>query len=161
MRVKALEIMPYYVKLYESEFIKFDPLSTMNIESTSTSTGESDTKTNAESSNSGESETQSKSYNSDFPQQMVTDEATGIYASSGVTTHGTGNTSGTGTEERTGNAKETNESTNTTKGYSGSAASLLTAYRATLLNIDIAVIREFEELFMQTWDTGDAYTGAY
>jgi len=45
-------------------------------------------------------------------------------------------------------------------GYQGIPANLLMAYRASLLNIDLMVIGDIEDCFMQVWDNGDEYSNA-
>lgn len=154
METKMGEIMPFFVKLYETELIEFDPLSTMDIESTSKQDNKSSSKGNQKSK--GDSSNESTSIHSTFPQQMIVND-NGQYADDRMQTNGSGDQSGEVDETR--DASETGNSTSRTKGYSGSASALLTAYRGTLLNIDMDVIRQLEELFMQVWDTGDSYTG--
>lgn len=155
MRRKMNEIMPYYNKLYVTELIKFDPLSTMNMETESTNEQESfgsGTSTSA-----GDSVNTSKAVASDYPQTSVINNETGNYATSGQDSLGESKTTGTGEETRSENATASGKSS--TKGYAGSAAALLTEYRSVLLNIDMMVISAVEELFMQVLGNGDNYTG--
>lgn len=154
---KMREIMPYYNKLYESELIAFDPLSTMDM--TSTSNSEQSGTSEGTGTSEGNNDTESTSYYSDYPQTSIVNNQTGNYAANGQNSKGTGNNSGSTSENRTDNA--TAESTANTKGYAGVASDLLTAYRGTLLNIDMLVIGQFEELFMQVFSSGDTFTGGY
>jgi hypothetical protein len=155
MRRKMNEIMPYYNKLYVTELIKFDPLSTMDMESESSN--EQESTGNGTSTSAGDSTSTSQAVASDYPQTRIENNGTGNFATTGQDSRGTSTTTGNGQETRTDNATATGKSS--TKGYAGSASALLTEYRSVLLNIDMMVISAVEELFMQVLGNGDSYTG--
>ena len=156
MRRKMNEIMPLYNKLYESEKIVFDPLSTVDMNTLSTL--ESKQSVSAESVSNNESETKSGSRTvaSETPQTMLSGNKD--YASSAADANSTTTTDGNGTDSTSSESDTENTSESVTKGYQGVASELLMRYRQSLLNIDVMVINELSELFMQVWDTGDSYT---
>jgi hypothetical protein len=147
MRRKMNEIMPYYNKLYESEKIIFDPLSTVDL--TTISVMNSDEHAEGDSTQSGNSGTRSVA--SETPQTMLQPNAD--YAASASDSN-SNNTASGNTSQDTTNDVDTNSNT---KGYQGVAADLLMRYREALLNIDVMIINELEELFMLLWDNGDEY----
>ena len=58
--------------------------------------------------------------------------------------------------ERSG--KVDTDSDSTTTGYQGLPSNLLMEFRRTILNIDLQILDELDELFMQVWGTNDNYT---
>lgn len=156
MRKKMNEIMPYYNKFYESLQIEFDPLKTIDL--STASTGDStQNSTNTGSANSEADNTgASRSVNSETPQTMLSGDAD--YATSAADSNSTSKT--TGTNSQTGTADSTDHSENNVavSGYQGVPSDLVVRYRDSIVNVDIMILGELEELFMQVWDTGDSYT---
>jgi hypothetical protein len=189
MRIKMNEIMPYYNKLYETELIKFDPLSTVDLKTVSAQAiktlgkaiteSEQNTTDDQEASTLGKSDTttttaaNSRQVNSDFPQQMLS--GNGDYATSAADGNSASTSTGGGQETGESTAKSTQKATgditqdsttdtdqtsnSATTGYQGSASALLTAYRSTILNIDPMVIADLDPLFMQIWSAGSTIPG--
>lgn len=157
LRRKMNEIMPYYNKMYESELIKFDPLATYDMNTIVAALGESNNTVSGQSATTSENLARAISASSDFPQTTLNDNDTGNFASSSTESKSDGSATSNANESSTTNAKTTDMTTNRVTGFSGSAADLLTRYRATLLNIDLAVIQDLQELFMSVWDNGDTY----
>lgn len=147
MRRKMNEIMPLYNKLYLSEQITFDPLSTVNLHTIATADG-TETSANTTVSN---NDSKSRSVNSTTPQTMLSGNAD--YATSAA------DASSNATSDATANATNTNDqkTDSTVSGYQGPAAELLMRYRASLLNIDLMILDELNELFMTVWDNGNEY----
>lgn len=172
LRRKMNEIMPYYKKLYETELIHFDPLQTVNIQesvdnsatSSGTNTVNSTTNGTNNSTNSSTTNSQSRAVSSETPQTRLAgdeDYATGATDSAGTSqVGGTSEGTTTGTEATEGTTGATSSGTmgRSLTGSQGVASDLLTRYRETILNIDMAVVNELRELFMSVWDTGDDYT---
>lgn len=156
VRRKMNEIMPYFNKLYASEQIAYDPLSTIDISTitnavslqTGTSSAESDAVTNATGA--------SRSVNSETPQSVL--NGSGDYATSMGDVNSTSDNTSTGTQTGTETANAENDSTSQTQGYQGVASDLIMRYRESLLNIDLMVLNELEELFMLVWDNDDSFT---
>jgi hypothetical protein len=155
MRRKMNEIMPYYNLMYLSTRITFDPLSTININTVTTG----DTTQSGTTSGTNDATTTatgaSRTVGSDTPQTMLSGD--GDYASSAADVNSassnTATATNTGTESNTINAG--NDSTTT--GYQGAVSDLIMRYRESLINVDLAVIDNLEECFMQIWDNGDSY----
>lgn len=145
---KLREVMPYYNKLYASEEIQFDPLSTMDY----TDDTESNNTVNGTSHSENNANAKSRAVNSELPQVHLSPDED--YASSGADSTSATSTSGDGTT--TDNASGT--VSHATKGRQGPAASLLMNYRQTLLNIDMMVVAECAELFMGVVQTHDEYS---
>ena len=123
MRRRMNEIMPSYNKLYLSELIQFDPLSTVNLRTMAEAEAKQTTEgTNTESQlsesegeSSSESDTTGKSraVNSEFPQHFLKPD--GDYATSAQDANSESSVIGTGTE--TGKS-ETESSATTNSGLS-------------------------------------------
>lgn len=172
MRRRMNEIMPYYNQMYVSQKLKIDPLNTVSMSTivdsvgdstangamngTSTSTGTSDQTTGAES--------KSRTVDMMTPQNELAgngDYATGAQDS-------ISNTSGTSNAQNVENsesgttsdttANTTSHMENKVNGYSGSQAVLLNEFRKTFLNIDVEIIEDLSDLFMQVWTNGSSFT---
>lgn len=156
MRRKMNEIMPLYNKLYESERITYDPLSTVDIRTISSGESTQISEGNSTVGNLTDSTARSRAVNSDTPQTMLAGNAD--YATAAADSNSVSSVEGESTEEslQSSNADTSNDSHTT--GYQGVAADLIMRYRDSLLNIDLLVISEVEELFMLVWDNGDSYT---
>lgn len=144
LRRRMNEIMPYYNQLYKSEQIEFDPLQTVNLndmsESVNTSTA----------SNDNESKARGRVVNSELPQVHLSPNED--YASAATDSVSDSTATGTGTSEANGTVNHQ------MTGSQGHAPQLLMAYRASLLNIDLMVIRDLANLFMGVWNTNDTHT---
>jgi hypothetical protein len=149
MRRKMNEIMRYYNQVLKTELITIDPLSTVNVKNESNSTHQHDASSTGTSDNTSENDGSGRSVSSEFPQTALS--GNGDYATSAVDnankTQVKANVENAGSE--TGTDTDSNSSTST--GYTGAASQLLTAYRSTLLNVDIAIIDDMSELFMGLW----------
>ena len=158
MKRKMNEIMPLYNKLYLTEQIEFDPLSTVDL--TTINNGESTSNTVAE----GQTATEtvngsgSRAVQSVTPQMMLSGDEDYATSAADTTSNATGSGSSNENSENTVTASDENTSRMT--GYQGVASQLLLAYRQSLLNIDMMVIEEIEQgnLFMLVWNTGDEYS---
>ena len=144
LQAKMNEIMPYYNKLYDSELLKFNPLHTKDMTRThinkygSQTAGDNITKAND----------QDWNLFSDTPQG----------GTDGVDTGDTLTTARKQTSDRqskTGYQSLTNSTEDYIENIAGydlrSASTLLNEFRSTFLNIDMMVINDLEELFMQVW----------
>lgn len=164
MRRKMNEIMPYYVPLYKSTQIEFDPLRTIDIKTLNNAITSSETNANTDSSNTSESNTSSnagsRTVSSEFPQTQLNNSADYATAAADAnsTTQGTSGGTEAGNVQQTASEDATQESDSTTSGYQGVPADILVRYRESLLNIDMMIINELAELFMIVWDNGDTYT---
>lgn len=121
LNIKMNEIMPLYNQMYKSELLEIDPFNDYDLVSVTNS----------------ESKGENKGYNSDTPQGKLGD----IYSKEYATT------------ADNSDSHTKNETTNTIKGKSGGASysRLLMEFRQTFLNIDMLIVDELEELFMQLW----------
>jgi hypothetical protein len=156
MRTKLNEIMPFYNQLYKSTEIQYEALSTINIktESTNTSTGTENTTGNTDAT--GETTNASRSVSSTTPQTMLAENED--YASAAADTNSK-SVSASGNQSSALSTSEAEAIGDTlVSGYQGSPADLIMRYRDSLLNIDLMVIRDLEEMFMQVFDNADSYT---
>lgn len=162
------EIMPYYNKLYTSELLEFNPLYTHNLTRTkkgtqnNTNTGTVESASHSKAIGSGEGENTSASIDkySDTPQGALTNVENGTYLTNARIVNDSTNThsSSENTSDNSGSVKSSGTSDTTENylesvvGYDGiSASELLKDYRDTFLNIDMMVINDLEDLFMQLW----------
>lgn len=156
MRKKMNEIMPYYNKFYTSLQIEFDPLKTIDLSTISSGTNDQTSTNNANGQTDSSNNAQSRSVNSETPQTML--KGSGDYATAAADANSVSSTTGTSTQNAATNSNETSTENVAVSGYQGVPSDLVVRYRDSILNVDIMVIAELEELFMQVWDNGDTYT---
>lgn len=153
MKRKMNEIMPYYNQLYKSERLAYDPLNTIDIRSLSETTGSAES--SEDSTQGSTSKSESSAVSSNFPQVRMG-------GNKDYATAGQDNLAAT-VAESTGNGSsktaQDGKTDSQTTGFQGSRSALLMEYRETFLNIDMMVIGELEECFMQLWSSGDSYSG--
>lgn len=158
VRRRMWEIMPLYVQVYESELIKFDPLSSVKLDTTREDTASEHTERSSNNSTVSGGTSGSRSVNSEFPQAMLQPDED--YASQGADVTSASNNTSEGNGQDAGDTATTGNGTSTTSGYQGAASDLLLKYRATFLNVDMLVIRELADCFLQIWDNGEEYLPA-
>lgn len=160
MRIKANEIMPVYNALYKTQQIEFDPLATVNLKTVMSGTAEQNVSANSESETISDNVGKSRTVQQDFPQSSLSGDAD--YASAAADANSDAHVQGSGTEANTSDSTSTNENESLTTGYQGVASELLMRYRQSIINIDLMIIDEFADCFMQVWDNGDTYSeGGY
>jgi hypothetical protein len=169
MNTKLEEIMPYYNKLYESELIKFNPMYDVDWNRKGNKTGnESGSGSRSTSGNNSGTNTQSgissntrKDLYSDTPQGELTGVESETYLTNARKVSDSGETGVNGSTS--GSYEDSESSSNkvdTTENYvesvsgkqgTGSYSKMLNEFRETFLNIDMQVIEEFAEMFMELW----------
>lgn len=143
------EIMPYYNQRYNSELLTYDPFETTKITTTGNNSGTNNqsTSSNGSSSSNGGN---SSAY-SDTPQNGLS----GVEDLNYLTnyTKDSNNSSGTSTSSGSSTGNATGQFTETKTGKDGTESfmSLLKQYRESFLNIDMEVIKDLEDLFMQIY----------
>lgn len=159
-RRKMHEIMPLYDQLYQSQLIKFDPLDTMNIRSTSSSTTEAKSKGEASGVSNSTNTAKAVTVSSDFPQQSLRDDdsKTGEYASGSSESESEAGNDGSSQENRNDESSATDSSESTSKGYTGAAAALLMQYRESIANYDLEIVNSLNECFMSIWQTSEPFS---
>lgn len=153
---KMNEIMPYYNELYKTTALEFDPLITNIIESENDST-QTQTQTNESNSEASATTTSgSRNVTSDTPQTMLRGSGDYASAASDVTGDVTATNTGRDAGESSASVSGTGKSRSTAQ--NAPASQLIQSWRAMIINVDIAILDELEELFMQVWNTSDNYT---
>jgi hypothetical protein len=155
MRTHMNEIMPFYNKLYLSEQLTFDPLSTINLSTignnavnqANTNAGNATATTNTDAS--------ARTVTSETPQMLLAGNKD--YASNGVDANSSNNGETSSTESSTQNSDTTANSETTVTGYQGVPSDLIMRYRESLINVTLSVINALEENFMGVLDSGDNY----
>lgn len=149
LNTKLVEIMPYYNELYRSAELEFNPFDDVKIhkEHSGTSNG---TSQNNSSGNTNSSANVVDKY-SETPQGGLKDVIDGRYLTSAKINDAT---SKTNTESKSnsiiGNTDKYIEDI-TGKQGSQSYSKLLKEYRSTIINIDMMIIEELNDLFMNIW----------
>lgn len=162
---KMNEIMPYYNKLYKSELLEFNPLYDVDVtrERSGSKTGESSNSGTIK----GETESSENRVNSgntldtyaDTPQGAVENLENNTYLTNArkVVDSGSNEINGSNSTETTSTLSstisDTEEYLERVSGKQGgqSYSKLLNEYRTTFLNIDMSVINELKDLFMNLW----------
>lgn len=166
------EIMPYYNKLYMSELLEFNPLYTSKLTRKKNTNFKSDKNTTNNGTVDNTGNVNSTAHNhvidtstdvySDTPQGSLTNVLNMKYLTNarkvddentGDGTNKTDSKSKTITKEIGADKFESGEDyLENIIGYEGASASdLLLKYRETFLNIDMMIINDLEDLFMQLW----------
>lgn len=158
------EIMPRYVKLFESADIEFEPLDNVDYTETRNST---ETGTNANTTKGQQSENtkvsgKDTSRYSDTPQGSLSDIESGAYLTNATINDNSG------TQSRQTNVdNDSSGNYNTSRGeiihvkgkQSGELfAEAMEKYRNTLMNIDMMIIRDIADLFMGIWEPAGGAT---
>lgn len=156
MRTKLNEIMPYYNQLYKSVEIPYEALSTINLETKSKNSSIGTENTTADSTGNATTDNGSRSVTSTTPQTMLAGNEDYASAASDTTSKNISASENNSSAESTTEAETEGDSTVT--GYQGSPADLIMRFRDSLINIDLMVIRDLEELFMQIFNNSDSYT---
>lgn len=153
MNRKLEEIMPYYNQLYSSELLKFEPLKDVDYQEEFDRKSE-DVRSDSKhaTGNSNQSGNSLEKF-ADTPQGSVTNVLNGSYLSSATSVDSNGNgdyeenSSGSGSDDFTDHYLRKYSGKRGMNNYSR----MLMDFRETFLNIDMLVVEEFEELFMQIW----------
>lgn len=169
MNTKLEEIMPYYNKLYESELIKFNPMYDVDWNRKGNKTGnESGSGSRSTSGNNSGTNTQSgtssntrKDLYCDTPQGALSGIESETYLTNARKVSDSGetevNASTSGSYE---DSESSSNKVDTTEDYvesvtgkqgTESYSKMLNEFRETFLNIDMLVIEEFAEMFMELW----------
>ena len=173
MNTVLSEIMPYYNKLYASALLELDPFRDTDYTRSGTRAGTQDEKTESsytdDAVNTSQSETSDTgnrtAYDlySDTPQGALTGVDNQTYLTDARkntdTVKNSGQVNSSGTDTKTGertDKKTAGNAENYFERIAGKMSStpyseLLTKYRDTFLNIDMMVIKEFEDCFMGLW----------
>lgn len=156
LNTKLNEIMPYYNKLYDSELLEFNPLYTTDIrrEHNENATHKGDITDNGGGSNTTNYNSTSLNKYSDTPQGTVENLENGTYLTN-ASQDSRGGFDTSNINRQNTNTRDLTDTTyylDTVVGYEGvDANERLAKYRKNLLNIDMMIIRELEELFLQLW----------
>jgi hypothetical protein len=155
MRRKMNEIMPYYNKLYETETFEFDPMSTIKLHTINSGTEVQNVEVESDGTQNTDNHSATRTVQSAFPQTML--NGSGDYATSGAdaNTDTDGNT--TAHDSKSSDSTTDTDTETNVEGYQAYPSNLLTQYRQTILNIDMLIIAELDDCFMQIWNTADDY----
>lgn len=159
------EIMPYYNQLYKSTLLEFNPFYDVDITRKHTSKNDgtrnetSSSNSNGKSNNSNKVNETSRDLYSDTPQGALTGVESETYLTNArkVASENSSNGENTFNSATNGNTesviKNTEDYLETVKGKQGTQnySDLLLKYRETFLNIDIQIIEELSDLFMNLW----------
>ena len=135
------EIMPYYNQLYESEKLKFDPLTDTDVTTTS------NRKIDAENKENTTNDKISRDLYSDTPQGALQ----GVESETYLTDARKISDSSSSNSSATGNSNDNYLENIKGKRGGENYSDMLKKYRDTFLNIDMLVINELEDLFFNLW----------
>lgn len=160
LNVRMRTIMPYYNKLALTEQIKYDPLSTMDIQSESNdlNTSKGHVRATVEANDDTVSDGSSRAVTSETPQTMLSES--GDYATSATDSTSTTESHGRRAEEsaQESESEGRGSSLSSQKGRTMAGAYLIQAYRETIINIKAQIVAELSDLFMGVWNVGDDYS---
>lgn len=162
---KMNEIMPYYNQLYSSTLLEFNPFYDVDItrkhntRSDGTRNETNENKSNGTNQNTTNSNSTNRNLYSDTPQGALTGVESETYLTNATkdmlestdNSNGNFNTSANGKSDSV--IKNVEDYLETVKGKQGTEdySSLLLKYRETFLNIDLQIIEELSDLFINLW----------
>lgn len=150
---RMCEIMPYYNQLYESEKLKFDPLTDTDI--TTTSNRKIDTENNATGSSDGTTTNNniSRDLYADTPQGALQGVESETYLTNARKISDTGSSNDSNNYNSSGSGNSNDDYFENVKGKRGGEnySDMLRKYRETFLNIDMMIIEELGDLFFNLW----------
>ena len=150
---RMCEIMPYYNQLYESEKLKFDPLTDTDI--TTTSNRKIDTENNATGRSDGTTTNNnvSRDLYSDTPQGALQGVESETYLTNARKISDTGSSNDSNNYNSSGSGNSNDDYFENVKGKRGGEnySDMLRKYRETFLNIDMMIIEELGDLFFNLW----------
>lgn len=155
MRRKMDQIMPYWNKIYETEKIPYSALQTMDIHSLRDANVEENGEGVSLTKIASTTDTSGRAVTQQTPQTILqnnADYATGASDSKGKSEANSENDQ----ESTSSNSTQSNEDNRVT-GFQGVSSDLVNRYRASLLNIDLQIMRDIETCFMLMLDNGDSY----
>ena len=147
------EIMPYYNQLYESEKLKFEPLTDTDVITTSNrkidTTADNLTTNNLTENSNGIS----RDLYADTPQGALNGVESETYLTNArkISNDDTVSSSGTVDSKGSGNSNDDYFERVTGKRGGENYSDMLRKYRETFLNIDMMVIKELDDLFLNLW----------
>lgn len=154
---KLEEIMPYYNQLYASTVLEFNPLYDLDINTTHTknNSGTTSGTRNGSGTTGGSLNSHSLELYSDTPQGGVTNLQNQSYLTNATDVTRNDTTSGTYSDSETSSGTNADTETYTEKVYgkqgSGTYSKMLQEFRETFLNIDMQIIEEFDDCFLNLW----------
>lgn len=150
--------MPYFNKLYESELLKVDPLTSQRIETLRENAATIGNTSTEETQGNTDTTGKSASTAMDMPQSELAEY--GDYASGANHTVQDSHVAQKGDSTSSSDTESKSNGKDVISGYNQPQAELLTIYRSTLLNLDADIINliEQENLFMKIWATNEEYS---
>ena len=149
LNTRLNEIMPYYNQLYKSELLEFNPLYEIDI--TREQTRKADGTKKDTGAITGEATSKNNNYYSDTPQGGVGDLENHDYLTSATLDSGNSTTNTSSVIDSVINNTEEYLERVSGKQSSTSYAKLLKEYREAFINIDVMVIDELKDLFLNLW----------
>lgn len=147
------EIMPYYNQLYESEKLKFDPLTDTDITTTSNRKIDTENNTTGDSNGSSSNNNTSRDLYADTPQGALRGVESETYLTNARKITDSGSTNDSNSYNSSGSGNSNDDYFENVKGKRGGEnySDMLRKYRETFLNIDMMVINELDDLFLNLW----------
>lgn len=147
------EIMPYYNQLYESEKLKFDPMTDTDVTTTSNRKIDTENNENSNSNSSTTSDSVSRNLYADTPQGALQGVESETYLTNARKISDNSNVNDVSSFNSSGNGNSNDDYFENVKGKRGGEnySDMLRKYRETFLNIDMMVIEELDDLFLNLW----------
>lgn len=159
IRRKMQQIMPYYNKLYESEALEYDPLSTMDIHSQGTNIIDGEETVTGSNVANSKNKSGARAVSSETPQTMLS--GSGDYATGGTDTNSESEVDSTAEQNSSSNTDTTSTNDNRVTGFQGVASELVARWRNAQINIDTMILNDIKDCFMLLLNNGDSYSPNY
>lgn len=153
LRRKMNEIMPPYNQLYQSETLLIDPMSTVDITTMDSGSTTDSSSTDQTHSGTNSTETKGRGVTSEPPSQQLS--ANGQYATGVSDSHSTADVSESATTNGTASQSGTRSGESHQTGRGAPQSALIQAYRDIIVNVDMMIVGDLEELFMQILSSPD------
>lgn len=147
------EIMPYYNQLYKSAMIEFDPMHDIELTTKHTRDNDDTSENSQSGTTSASSESVDRNLYSDTPQGALDNVENEAYLTNATKVTSDGTSTGNFTNTGKTTAKTTEEYVQTITGKTGgsSYSKRLLEFRSTFINIDLQIINNLNDLFMNLW----------
>ena len=150
---KLNEIMPYYNQLYKSEAMEFNPFYDTDITTTRDIVNKGDSENVSVNNVDSYGNYVNRELYSDTPQGALNGVESEKYLTNATKNRGENNNSSKSTNNSNSKINDVEDYLEHIKGKRGSEnySSLLSQYRDTFLNIDMMIIDDLSDLFMNLW----------
>lgn len=153
LRAKMNEIMPFYNELYKTTDLQYDILTTTDITGSSQGSSESSSESDTTADNNTVTNSTGRGVQSEPPASELSAE--GQYATGISDSQSRSDVDQKSGSKGTASDSRSSSGVSRTVGRTAAGSALVQAYRDTIVNVDMMIVNELEELFIQILTTDE------